>query len=176
MNKSIFNMRNLFTIIFFLSFSVFVFAQNNSLETSNTGVAKEVVIKEANWISSYSEAVKLSKQTNKPLLIFFTGSDFCGLCRQLNKHFFSSEEFITLADDELILYIADFPRRDGIVSPEQRKVNEKLKKKYNVGGYPTIVLVSSDAKVVLGKRMGFGFDHDTQYHFDLVRKAIKKNQ
>ena len=171
-------MNKLFLFIIFTSISLFSFSQisADSIAVSEEGIAvEEIAIKEAQWIEEYKKAAKISKKENKPILIFFTGSDYCGLCKQLNKHFFTPEEFIKLADEELVLYIADFPRRKDIVSPEKRKVNEQLKSKYAVGGYPTIVLVSSDGKI-LGKRMGFGFDHDTQYHFDLVRKAVLENQ
>lgn len=171
-------MKKIFLFIIFTSISLFSFAQTNldsTVVSEEVIIVKEVVVKEAQWIEEYKKAAKISKKKNKPMLIFFTGSDYCGLCKQLNKHFFASEEFVRLADKELVLYIADFPRRKDIISPEKRKVNEQLKSKYSVGGYPTIVLVSSDEEI-LGKRMGFGFDHDTQYHFDLVRKAILENR
>ena len=170
-------MKKIFLFITFISISLSSFAQNSLDVVSEevVRVEKETVTKKAKWIETYKKATKISKKKNKPLLIFFTGSDFCGLCKQLNTHFFTSEEFIKLADEELVLYIADFPRRKDIITPEKRKINEGLKSKYSVGGYPTIVIIGSDGKV-LGKRMGFGFDHDTQYHFDLVRKAIIENR
>jgi len=142
------------------------FTKNSSLELKKK--------KELNWVSSYKKAVRLSRKKDKALLIFFTGSDWCGFCKSLEKHFLSSEDFIEIAEKDLILYKADFPHRTDIITKEERKVNDGIKKKFSVSGYPTILIVSPNGKV-LGKRSGFGFDHDTQYHFKLVRKAIEKH-
>ncbi|MCE5318679.1 MAG: thioredoxin family protein [Parachlamydia sp.] len=32
------------------------------------------------WMTNYEEAVTKSKSSSKPLLMFFTGSDWCGWC------------------------------------------------------------------------------------------------
>ena len=36
-----------------------------------------------NWVENYKVAIKTAEIKNKPLLIFFTGSDWCMPCKKL---------------------------------------------------------------------------------------------
>jgi hypothetical protein len=47
----------------------------------------------------------------------------------------------------------DFPNKKP-QTPEVKKQNEALKKKYDVGGFPTFVLVDADGKE-LGRQVGY---------------------
>ena len=47
------------------------------------------------------------------MLIFFTGSDWCGPCKMLVEDFFESDKFKEIAEKEFVLYEADFPRNKG---------------------------------------------------------------
>ena len=41
--------------------------------------------KEITWHTDMNEAINKSLQTEKPLFLFFTGSDWCGWCIKLQK-------------------------------------------------------------------------------------------
>ena len=41
------------------------------------------------WQDDYDKAVKKAKKQDKPILLFFTGSDWCGPCKMLVKIFLS---------------------------------------------------------------------------------------
>ena len=41
-----------------------------------------------NWYDDVSKAIPVSIQENKPLLLFFTGSDWCGWCIRLKREVF----------------------------------------------------------------------------------------
>ncbi|MEE9350121.1 MAG: thioredoxin family protein [Flavobacteriaceae bacterium] len=159
----------LFTVI--LLQTSFLYAQE---ETSDK--VEHSITNDLNWISSYDDAQKLAKEQNKQILIFFTGSDWCGLCKLLKKDFFSSDEFKAIAHDNLILYKADFPRRTDIVSAEDKKVNEALDNKYSKSrskrSFPTIVITNANG-VELGFIESYNFIHDTTNHFRLLKKSIQ---
>jgi thioredoxin-related protein len=103
---------------------------------------------EANWIADYDEAVKVAQAEGKDLLVDFTGSDWCYWCIKLHDEVFSFEEFETFAADRFVLVALDFPNdqatKDFVPNPER---NQELAAKYNVGGYPTILLMTADGEV-----------------------------
>ena len=63
------------------------------------------------WNNNLEKAVDISKKTKKPLMLFFTGSDWCGWCQRLQRDVFVKPEFIAWAKKNVILLELDFPRR-----------------------------------------------------------------
>ncbi|RYG42475.1 thioredoxin family protein [bacterium] len=105
------------------------------------------------WLTNYDQALKLSKKTGKPILVDFTGSDWCGWCIRLDKEVFSTPEFKAWAKKKVILLSLDFPDAKP-QSAALKKQNDSLARKYQVQGYPTILFL--DAK---GKKIGsYGYD------------------
>ena len=45
------------------------------------------------WLTSFEEAQAQSRESDKPILANFTGSDWCGWCIKLKKEVFSKPEF-----------------------------------------------------------------------------------
>ena len=64
---------------------------------------------ESGWLTDYQAAKKQAKEENKPILINFTGTDWCGWCIKIEKEIFSKEEFKTYAKENLILMEVVFP-------------------------------------------------------------------
>ena len=105
------------------------------------------------WHTDWTKAEKLAKAQNKPILMDFTGSDWCGWCIKLHDEVFSTSAFKTWATKNVILLEVDFPRKSEM-SPEQKEANEALAKKYGIQGFPTIIFAKAD-----GKEMGrYGYD------------------
>src|SRR5215467_1836959 len=76
------------------------------------------------------------------VMLDFTGSDWCGWCIKLHKEVFSQPEFAKYANENLVLVEVDFPHAKK-QSEELKKANQALQEKYNVDGYPTIVVLNS---------------------------------
>ena len=94
------------------------------------------------------EAFASSKATHKPVLLIFSGSDWCAPCIRFQKTVLSDEQFQLYASDHLILLKADFPQRKKL-SKALEKQNEVLAEKYNPKGqFPHIVLLNSDQSVL----------------------------
>ncbi|MCA9791540.1 MAG: thioredoxin family protein [Candidatus Eremiobacteraeota bacterium] len=105
------------------------------------------------WLTSYEEAVQKSKETGKPILMDFTGSNWCGWCIKLRKEVFDTPEFAKWADENVVLLELDFPQ--GVEqAPDIKEQNHQLMEKYQVEGFPTILFVTSEGKV-LGR---YGYD------------------
>ena len=94
------------------------------------------------WHTSIPEAQKVSKETQKPLLIEFTGSDWCPPCIMMHKNVFSKDKFLSEAKDDFILVKIDIPKGDKELSAKNQKVLDA----YNITGVPTILLLDADGK------------------------------
>lgn len=103
-----------------------------------------------NWEPDFNNAKKVAKEKNELILLNFSGSDWCGPCIVLHRDYFQSEVFKEMADKNLILVNADFPRKKkNIGTPEQVKQNEHLADIYNKeGNFPLTLLLDAEGKVI----------------------------
>jgi thiol-disulfide isomerase/thioredoxin len=97
-----------------------------------------------------NEAKTISVKNNRPILLNFSGSDWCGPCVRLHKEIFDNYVFKVFAYDNLVLVNADFPRqKKNQLSKEQQKQNDQLADMYNKEGkFPYTVLLSPDGKIL----------------------------
>ena len=93
------------------------------------------------WNDNLVEAVDKAIATDKPMLLFFTGSDWCGWCKRLQAEAFFKPEWAKWANENVVLMELDFPRRTPI-SEEIRQQNMNLQRMFGVRGYPTIWFVN----------------------------------
>lgn len=100
---------------------------------------------ESGWLTDYEAAKKQAKEENKPILINFTGTDWCGWCIKIEKEIFSKDEFKAYAKENLILMEVDFPEKKKQTA-EVKEQNKKLDKEFKIEGYPTIFLIDSEGK------------------------------
>jgi len=109
--------------------------------TALTSSAKE------KWETNYDAALAQAAKDNKMVLIDFTGSDWCGWCIKLDKDTFSQSAFQSYADKNLVLLELDYPQGKPQTAAV-KKQNAELAKKFNVEGYPTLVLLNSKGKEI----------------------------
>ena len=121
------------------------------------------------WVDSFKKALEKSKREKKPVLIYFTGSDWCGPCKVLDKKLFHSAKFIKMANKDLILYEANNPRNRDLVEAERLKENYKLIDKYKVNSYPTLVFVNHRGKMI-GYKKGLVL---TEYYYPFISSVIE---
>jgi protein disulfide-isomerase len=96
-----------------------------------------VQAQEQEWHTDLQKAMAVSVKTKKPLLMFFTGSDWCGWCMRLQKEVMKTPEFATWAKDNVVLLELDFPKRTE-QSQELKAQNAQLNSFFQVRGYPTV--------------------------------------
>ena len=111
------------------------------------------------WHTDMKEAVAISKSENKPLFLFFTGSDWCGWCIRLQKEVFNTPEFLAWSE-KVVLVDLDFPRAKA--QPEEIKAqNQQLQQVFQVRGYPTVWFakegVTADGKTNLEQLGSTGY-------------------
>jgi len=96
------------------------------------------------WMTDLGQAKIQAAEKGIPILIDFTGSDWCGWCIRLDKEVFSKAEFQDYAKVSLVLLKIDFPRKK--LPEAEAAANQALAKKYGIQGYPTIVLADAEGK------------------------------
>ena len=115
---------------------------------------------ELTWHTDMSKATDISIKENKPMFLFFTGSDWCGWCIRLQKEVFKTPEFIKWAKDNVVLVELDFPRKNEQTDAVKMQ-NAQLQQQLQVRGYPTVWFVSAaktaDAKVNLNALGSTGY-------------------
>ncbi len=120
------------------------------------------------WLTNMTTAKEVAAKENKHILLNFSGSDWCGPCIKMKKEVFESESFLNLAEKQLILVRADFPRsKKNKLSDEQTKHNEALAEKYNPSGkFPLTVLLDANGKVIK-EWDGYAFSSQDKFIADL---------
>ena len=99
------------------------------------------------WLMDMAQAQQQAAKTNRPILANFTGSDWCIWCIKLESEVFSQKEFQKFAENNLVLLKVDFPQKRQ--QPQAlKKQNKQLAEKYNIEGFPTILLLDKDGKVL----------------------------
>jgi protein disulfide-isomerase len=92
-------------------------------------------------------------EAKKPILLEFTGSDWCPPCKMMAKQVFGTDAFEKFAASDLIFVKLDFPQAKP-QSDEIKARNEALAKKFDVEGFPTVVLLSPEGKE-LAREVGY---------------------
>ena len=73
------------------------------------GVSFSVRATDGKWDDDFAKAKAEAAEKGRPILIDFTGSDWCSWCIKLDKEVFSKSEFKKYARANLVLFVADFP-------------------------------------------------------------------
>jgi thioredoxin-related protein len=104
------------------------------------------------WKTNFELVKKEATTSNKPILLVFSGSDWCAPCIKLDKSIWQSAEFKDYASSNLILERADFPKKkQNQLDAGIKKQNEGLAERYNKDGiFPLVVVLDSKGEV-LGK-------------------------
>lgn len=125
--------------------------------------------RKAEWFEDFEEALAESKKYDLPILLLFTGSDWCGYCIKQDRAVFSEDEFQEYANKNLVLMKCDFPNKDK-PSRSIQKQNKELSEEFGVTGFPTVFFIDADKKK-LGRFGGYGGDSADQY-VEKVRKLL----
>ncbi len=106
------------------------------------------------WSTNLDDSLKQAATEKRFVLLEFTGSDWCPPCKKQAQDVFAQPAFEEFAKANLVPVKIDFPRRSE-QSPETQAANQVLAKKYNVDGFPTVILLDSQGNE-LAREVGYG--------------------
>jgi protein disulfide-isomerase len=121
------------------------------------------------WTESWDRAAGAAKASRQPVLALFTGSDWCGWCKKLEKEVLATPLFQEWAKKNVVLLKVDFLRKTP-QDPAQKKQNAALISKYKISGYPTVLILDAEGKE-LGRKPGYA-EKRPQDWIDAVAKFI----
>jgi thioredoxin-related protein len=100
------------------------------------------------WQTDFEAAKTKAKTEKKLLLVDFTGSDWCIWCKRLKGEVFDLEAFKKEAPKQFVLVELDFPNDKSKITKEIEAQNAKLAKEYKIQGYPTILMLDVEGKMI----------------------------
>ncbi|MCE9616134.1 MAG: thioredoxin family protein [Lentisphaerae bacterium] len=103
------------------------------------------------WTMDVEAAKALAAERQLPIFLNFTGSDWCGWCKLMDKQVFSQAAWADYATQSIVLVWVDFPQDESLVPEKFRDRNKALGEQYHVEGYPTYVVLDADGKTELGR-------------------------
>ena len=111
------------------------------------------------WFTNYTTAIAAAAKENKPVLLFFHGSDWCTPCIKMQRDVFSDSDFIDFAADKLIFLNIDFPRKPPLTAA-QLKHNQAVKKQFGLPddftqGYPQVIIIDAAGNILYQEK---GYD------------------
>lgn len=119
----------------------------NSQEVTNH--TKPVVQGKIHWTTSYQEALDTANESNLPVMLFFSGSDWCPWCEKLKNEVFATAEFAKWTDSRVIPVMLDFPKTKQLPANLARQNNLLLSRyRPHLSGFPTALFVKPDGKVI----------------------------
>ncbi len=130
---------------------------------------------EENWLANFDEAKQAAAKSDKKIMLYFSGSDWCRPCILLKKKVFETKEFKSFAQENLVLTMFDFPARDkNKPEPEQIEHNEKMAELYNPeGNFPQIVIVTAKGDKIT-EFAGYGNESAKEYLAKLKKALAAK--
>ena len=113
---------------------------------AQAGDSEEVI----EWYSDFETAKNVAGVTGKHLLLYFSGSDWCKPCIQLNKNILDTETFSSYAKGNFVPVKLDFPKmRKNRQSKRKVIHNEDLAEKYNPNGvFPLLVFLDQNEEMI----------------------------
>ncbi|NGX61710.1 MAG: Disulfide bond reductase DsbH [Chlamydiae bacterium] len=118
------------------------------------------------WQTNYPKALTQAKKEERSLLIFFSGSDWSGTGMRMKKEILDSPDFAKALGNQFVFVEVDFPKHSEL-PPKRAHQNEKLKNRFQIEEYPSLVLIDSSEREIL--RLGYLPESGAQLGEDLIR-------
>ena len=124
------------------------------------------------WVSDYQEALEQAHRDEKPLLLFFTGSDWSGWGMKMKKEILDSPQFAEKVGNHFVFVEIDFPKHKNL-SLDESEQNVQLKEKMDISEYPRLVVMDSAEREIA--RLGYTSEEGEVLGQDLLQ-IVERDQ
>jgi protein disulfide-isomerase len=125
------------------------------------------------WMTDYDAALKKAAEENKYVLVNISGHEWCGWCIRLENEVFSKPDFKEYAEENLVAVLLDFARSGEATAEEHAEQHEALLKKFGVRGFPTVLILNPQGKVI--ERDGYQRGGAPNY-IDFIKTVIASDR
>jgi len=100
------------------------------------------------WVP-FVDAVPQSASSGKPIMLVFSGSDWCSYCQRLEQEVFQTPDFESWSANNVIKVMVDFPQHHQLAADIATQ-NQNLKSYFGheLRGYPTVLMIQADGTVI----------------------------
>jgi thiol-disulfide isomerase/thioredoxin len=116
--------------------------ENPEPEVAGGGDGAAAVKAKLKKFLNLDEALQAARVNGKPILLDFTGSDWCPPCMWMEGEVIGTDEFARYANENLNFVYLDFPRTRKL-EKAQADHNSAIAERFNVEVFPTFVLLNS---------------------------------
>ena len=120
------------------------------------------------WQTDFAAAQAQAKAENKPIVLDFTGSDWCGWCITMRRQVLDTPAFYDYARDKFVLVEVDLPRNTSRMSAALIQQNNELKNRYQVNTFPTVLVINPQGRLIGGFAGGRTELGDVTHALDLA--------
>jgi thioredoxin-related protein len=103
-------------------------------------------VAEEGWLVDFEKAKAQAAKEGKPILMEFTGSDWCPPCKALHKNVLVKDIFKEEMPKHYILLKLDNPRDKSKQTDAEKAQYKELAREYKVTGVPSVFLADADGK------------------------------
>lgn len=123
------------------------------------------------WTTDFPAGLATARAEHKLVLLNFGGSDWCPVCKELDRKVFGTHTFAEYASNRLVLVSIDLPQNKP--QPEAlRKANENLATQFNINPLPATILLDGNSNTLLRLE---GYEGETPAEFVAeLDKAAKR--
>ncbi len=100
------------------------------------------------FTDNLDEAFELVKGNGKYIYACFSGSDWCGWCKRLEREVLSRAEFLDGVTNSYVLVYIDSPSDVGLLSERARTENPRIVERYRISGFPTALIFDENGGIV----------------------------
>lgn len=124
------------------------------------------------FTADFEAAKKESAEKKLPMMLDFTGSDWCYWCKVMDRQVFAEKEWKDWAAKNLVCVTVDFPRDEGRQTVLERSRNAKLAREHKVNGFPTFVFLKAGGGEEIARTGCPGRDATPAKFIAEVRRAL----
>lgn len=106
------------------------------------------------WTMDLEAAQKVAAEKKLPILLDFSGSDWCRYCKIMESNVFTQPEWTAWATNNIMMVLIDSPQDKSLVPEKYVERNSTLGKQYNIQYLPTFIILDCDGKTELGRPSG----------------------
>ena len=111
--------------------------------------------------ADFKELIETSKKADKPLVLLFTGSEWCPPCKKMARDILATEEWRRFVEEGMRFVVYDFPRGGGGSGAEAER-RRAMAERFHIEGFPTLITIDPETGTTR-RRVGFSGGEASEY-------------